>query len=71
MKNNIRKIAKEKKMTMNEVIEKSTMSKSQVHDIASGEFTPSVENARKIADALKSTIDQVFPRDKKGENSGS
>jgi transcriptional regulator with XRE-family HTH domain len=63
MKNFIRKIAKDKKITMNKVAKESELSKSQVHSVASGINVPTIETARKIAKVLGVTLEEVFPEE--------
>ena len=61
MNNTIKKIAYEKGLKITFLIKKIGLSSSSFYDIVNGKAIPSLLNARKIAFALDSTIDEVFP----------
>ena len=54
-------------MTISKVIKNTGISKTQVFAIANGEASPNILNARKIANALKVTLEEVFPVEKEGK----
>ena len=67
MLNNIRKISKEKKIPLSKVIKETKISRTQVHSYANGEATPNIINARKIAHVFKTSLEEVFPEEIKGD----
>lgn len=63
MKNNIKKIIKEKGLKTEFVISKLNISKSAFYTILNEKSVPSLVNAREIANALGEPVDKVFPND--------
>jgi transcriptional regulator with XRE-family HTH domain len=60
MQNNIRDIAQEKNIKISQIIKETGLSKSYVYDVINKKSSPSIEVAMKIANALKSSIQEVF-----------
>lgn len=61
MKNNIRKYIQINEIKVSEIIEKTGLAKSYIYDIINSKKVPSILNARKIALAIGSTVDELFP----------
>ncbi|WP_243447645.1 helix-turn-helix domain-containing protein [Clostridium tetani] len=61
MKNNIKKIIKEKNLKITDVINQTELSKSYFYDVMNGNNVPTLTVARKISDAINETLDKVFP----------
>ncbi|MBV4429401.1 helix-turn-helix transcriptional regulator [Clostridium tyrobutyricum] len=66
MINNIKKIIKTKNLKTKDLINKVGISKSYFYDVINGNSTPTLKIARKISDAMESSLDEVFPN-KKGD----
>ena len=45
------------------VVEKVGLSTSSFYEIMNGKAVPSLRNARKIADALEVSLDELFPEE--------
>jgi putative transcriptional regulator len=61
--NNIKKIARDKNLSVSGIIEKTGLSKSFVYDVINEKSFPSIPTAQKIVQALDSTLDEVFPKE--------
>lgn len=61
MKNNIKKIIKEKGLNTSFVIKKVGIARSSFYDIINGNSIPSLANAIKISDVLEEPLDTIFP----------
>lgn len=58
--NNVKKLREELNITVDDFYQKVGISKRYLQFIESGSRCPSLNTARKIADSLYSTIDDVF-----------
>lgn len=63
MKNNIRNVIENEGFKISYVIEKTGLAKSSFYDIMNGNSIPSLLNARKISEALKVPLDELFPKE--------
>jgi len=63
MHNKIKKFINERGMKTTFVIEKVGLSTSAFYDIMNGKAVPSLKNARKIAEVLKVSLDELFPEE--------
>jgi len=63
MKNNIREVIKYKGLKVTFVIEKVGLSASSFYGIMNGKAVPSLLNARKISEALETSLEELFPND--------
>lgn len=61
MKNNIRDIIESKGLKVTFVIEKVGLARSSFYEIMNGNAVPNLINARKIAEALETNLDEIFP----------
>jgi len=61
MANKIKELAKAKKIKMVELCEKAGISRTQLYDIVNQNSVPTITTARKIANVLDITIDELFP----------
>lgn len=59
--NKIKEIAKEKNMTIQEIIEKSRISKTHMYDIINERKSPTLRVAEKIAKTLDVNLSELFP----------
>ena len=62
MNNKIKEIIQSKGMKTTYVIEKVGLSTSSFYEIMNGKAVPSLMNARKIADVLEISLDELFPK---------
>jgi putative transcriptional regulator len=60
MQNNIRQIIDNKNLKIIDILEQTKLSKSYLYDVMNGLSVPSLVIARKIADALGVTVEEVF-----------
>jgi len=60
MKNHIKKIRKEKKLTQQELAGRLGVSRQTIISIESEKYDPSLPLAFKIAEILEQTIDNIF-----------
>ncbi len=60
MKGKLKQLRIDKEMTQKDLSEKIGVSQQQVSLYESGEVLPSMKVALKIADALDSTLDEIF-----------
>ena len=63
MNNKIKEIIQSKGMKTTYVIEKVGLSTSSFYEIMNGKAVPSLMNARKIADVLEISLDELFPEE--------
>lgn len=61
MENEIRAIIKKRGYKVVSIIEKTGLAKSSFYEIMNGNSIPSLENARKISEALRVPLDELFP----------
>lgn len=61
MKNKIRQCITEKGLKIMFIIEKVGLSTSSFYEIMNGKAVPSLKNARKIAEVLEVSLDELFP----------
>ncbi|WP_294379135.1 helix-turn-helix transcriptional regulator [uncultured Clostridium sp.] len=64
MKNKIKEFISKKGLKVMFVIEKVGLSTSSFYEIMNGKAVPSLKNARKIADVLNVSLDELFPNEK-------
>ncbi|WP_061342285.1 helix-turn-helix transcriptional regulator [Clostridium botulinum] len=65
MQNNIKRLLELKGKSVSDLIKETELSRSFIYDVINGNSVPTVKTARKIADYLDTTIDEVFPSGKK------
>ncbi len=63
MNNKIKEIIAIKGLKTTFVIKKVGMSTSSFYEIMNGKTVPNLKNARKIAEALGVSLDEIFPRE--------
>lgn len=63
MSNDEKEIIQSKGMKTTYVIEKVGLSTSSFYEIMNGKAVPSLMNARKIADVLEISLDELFPEE--------
>lgn len=61
MQNNIRKLIENKDLKFIDVINKIEISKSYFYDVMNGNSVPTLSIARKIAEVIGESLDEVFP----------
>lgn len=61
MKNNIRNLLKKSGSNTSSIIKKAGVGKTSFYEIMNGSQLPRIDTAIKIANALDSRIDEVFP----------
>ena len=71
MKNKIKQFISEKGLKVMFVIEKVGLSTSSFYEIMNGKAVPSLRNARKIADVLEVSLDELFPEEHFKEESAN
>jgi DNA-binding XRE family transcriptional regulator len=59
--NRIREIAEKKEIKISSIKKQANLSKSFLYDIINEKSQPTIPIAQKIAKALKTTLDEVFP----------
>lgn len=64
MKNKIKEFITKKGLKVMFVIEKVGLSTSSFYEIMNGKAVPSLKNARKIAEVLNISLDELFPEEK-------
>ncbi|ENZ31877.1 MULTISPECIES: helix-turn-helix transcriptional regulator [Clostridium] len=64
MKNKIKEFITKKGLKVMFVIEKVGLSTSSFYEIMNGKAVPSLKNARKIAEVLNVSLDELFPEEK-------
>ncbi|QGH20697.1 helix-turn-helix transcriptional regulator [Clostridium butyricum] len=64
MKNKIKELITKKGLKVMFVIEKVGLSTSSFYEIMNGKAVPSLKNARKIAEVLNVSLDELFPEEK-------
>lgn len=60
MTNNLRKIRRSKDLSQEEVAQMVGMSRTYLSDIENDKRTPSVKTSLKLADALKTSVEEIF-----------
>lgn len=63
MNNKIKEFISEKGLKVMFVIEKAGLSTSSFYEIMNGKAVPSLKNARKIANVLGVSLDELFPEE--------
>lgn len=63
MNNKIKEIIRNRGVKVIYIIEKVGLSTSSFYEIMNGKAVPSLMNARKIADALDVSLNELFPED--------
>ncbi|MFR4583920.1 helix-turn-helix domain-containing protein [Clostridium cadaveris] len=63
MNNKIKEIIRNRGVKVTYIIEKVGLSTSSFYEIMNGKAVPSLMNARKIADALDVSLNELFPED--------
>ena len=61
MQNDIKKIAHKKNIKISHVISQTGLSKSYVYDVINQKSNPTINVAMRIATALESPVNEVFP----------
>ncbi len=61
MNNAVRQYRKLRKLTLHELSMKTDLRLAHISEIERGKVVPRVDTARKLADALVTTIDALFP----------
>ena len=64
MKNKIKEFITKQGLKVMFVIEKVGLSTSSFYEIMNGKAVPSLKNARKIAEVLNVSLDELFPEEK-------
>ena len=59
--NNLKKYREEKGVTQKELAESAKISERHYQNLERGISSPGIDTARRIADALGQTVDEVFP----------
>lgn len=65
MQNNIKRLLELRGKKVSDLIKETELSRSFIYDVINQKSVPTVKTARKIADCLDTTIDEVFPSGKK------
>jgi transcriptional regulator with XRE-family HTH domain len=63
MKNSMREVIEKKNLKIIDILDQTGLSKSYFYDVLNGTSVPSLINARKIAEALGTTITNIFKED--------
>lgn len=64
MQNNIKRLLELRGKKVSDLIKETELSRSFIYDVINEKSVPTVKTARKIADYLDTTIDEVFPSGK-------
>lgn len=64
MKNKIRELIDTNCFKISEIIRETGLSKSYFYDVMNCNSTPSLAIARKISEAMRVTVDDLFPNEK-------
>jgi len=65
VQNNIKRLLELRGKKVSDLIKETELSRSFIYDVINEKSVPTVKTARKIADYLGTTIDEVFPSGKK------
>jgi transcriptional regulator with XRE-family HTH domain len=68
--NNIREVARDKDLKIVHIAKAARVSRSHLYDIINGKKNPTLPLAMRIAQAMDTTLDGLFPMFKSGEGRG-
>ena len=61
MKNTIKETKRKQGLKTVDILRETGFSKSYFYGVIKGEYVPSLANARKLAEALNTTVEKLFP----------